>query len=192
MHYDTIVSDLDILGDIVGRGRMGDVDIVGDDAATVMEALGALSPQQAQQLASRMHQARNIDPDAISVRQQLMRRYGIQIAGTTEATFDPAVPASLVQTVELRVSRPFKPLQPILGSSIASKFKINNAQVNGVNQFASSGPVPGESFSEVSYRVGQKWDTVNPSFPLTLEVELVDLTAKVNFVMAFTGYALLK
>lgn len=181
------LGDMDILG--AGEIVLSDVDILGDDSALVMESLGALAPGQAQNLAQQMAAARQIDPKAVLVRQQLMRRMGIQGAGTTSTLVTLLTP---VQQVQLAVSRPFKPTEIIIPSSIAPFFQINSIQVNGVNQLASNGPVPCQTLSEAALRPKMKIDTVNPSFPLTLEVQLVNSLIDRTFNSLFVGWALLK
>jgi hypothetical protein len=178
-----------VLGDVDIMGRMHDVDILGDDAAAVMESLGALSPQQASHLSRQMAQARNINPDAVLVRQQLLRRMGIQACGSTPLVFTAL---TAVQTVQLQVTRPFLPLDLIVGSSIAPFFRINNIQINGVNQLPSTGALACESISEASLRPKFKLDTVNTSLPLTAEVQMTDLSATRTFILNFFGVALLK
>lgn len=187
MDYNAIVNgmgDMDIIGEL-----LNDVDISGDPAL-VLESLGALPPGQASQLAAKMGLARKIDPQALAVRQQILRRYGIQGAGCTPVTFLAGGP--LTQQVELRVSRPFKPEEIIIPSSIAPFFVLDNIQVNGVNQLASSAPVPAEALSEAALRPKMKLDTVNPSFPLTMDVTMTDTTADRVFRALFVGPALLK
>lgn len=186
MNGSIMLSDVDILG---GLHRMGDVDILGDDAATVMESLGALAPGQAAQLSRQMAEARNINPEAVLVRQQMLRRMGLQPAGCTPVIFTAGTP---VQQVSLQVTRPFLPLELIVGSEIAPFFRINNIQINGVNMIASTGPIPCSMLSEASLRPKFKLDTVNTSLPLTAEVQMTDLTATRTFLMGFTGVALLK
>mgnify|MGYP001198439063 CR=1 FL=1 len=181
-----MLNDYDVLGQNIA---LSDVDILGDDAAAVMESLGAIHPGQADALARSMALARHIDPDAVAVRRQAMRRMGIQGAGTNIVLFT-AVAAT--QQVELRVSRPFKPTEIIIPSEIAPFFRIQEISVNGVNQIASSGPIPCTALSEVAFRPKMKLDTVNPSFPLSMLVTMTDLTVSREFSSLFVGWALLK
>jgi hypothetical protein len=181
------LGDMDILG--AGEIILSDVDILGDDSALVMESLGGLNQQQAQNIARQMAAARQIDPKAVLVRQQLMRRMGVQGAGSSTVLVTLAAP---VQQVSLAVSRPFKPTEIIIPSNIAPFFQINSIQVNGVNQLASNGPVPCQTLSEASFRPKMKIDTVNPSFPLTLEVQLINSLIDRTFSSLFVGWALLK
>lgn len=181
-----VLSDVDILGRTRG---IHDVDILGDDAATIMESLGAISPQQSAALAHKMAEARQINPEAVLVRQQMLRRMGLQVAGTVPLSFAPGNPT---QTVTLQVTRPFLPITMTVGSSIAPFFRINNIQINGVNQLASTGSVACEALSEAAMQKPTKLDTVNTSLPLTAEVTMTDLTATRTFILNFFGVALLK
>lgn len=178
-----VLSDVDILG------RMHDVDILGDDAATIMESLGAITPAQTTALARQMAEAKNINPDAVLVRQQLLRRMGKQPAGTVPLVFTAGTP---VQTVTLQVTRPYLPIVMTVGSEIASFFRINNIQINGVNQLASTGSIACSAISEAALLKPQKFDTVNTSLPLTAEVQMTDLSATRTFILNFWGVALLK
>lgn len=175
-----VLSDVDI---------MQDVDILGDDAATIMESLGAITPQQSQQIAHQMATARQINPNAVMVRQQLLRRMGLQVCGTVPVLFTSGNPT---QTVVLQVTRPFLPTTMIVGSEIAPFFRLNNVQINGVNQLPSTGSVACSAISEAALRGKLKLDTVNTSLPLTAEVTMTDLSASRTFILNFYGVALLK
>jgi hypothetical protein len=186
MDTSVILSDVDIMG------RMGDVDILGDDHVSVLEALGAVSSTDAdnlRKLAVAMQQAREVNPQAVAVRNQLLRRMGSQLAGTVPLVFTAGTP---VQTVTLQVTRPFLPKALTVGSEIAPFFRINNIQINGVNQLGSTGSIACSAVSEAALVKPIKLDTVNTSLPLTMEVQMTDLSATRTFLATFFGIALLK
>ena len=187
MDRDIVVSDVNISD--VAIGRFG-TDILADDAASIMESLGALSPHAVDELARGMAKARNINPDAVMVNRQAWKRVRKCAAGTIPLLFTAG---TAVQDVQLQVTRPFLPLVLEVSSVFAPFFRIRNILINGDNQLGSTGPIECQTLSEAaSQRPPQQYDTVNPSLPLSMEVEMTDLTASRTFSATFAGVQLRK
>jgi hypothetical protein len=199
-----MVSDVDVLGaamgDIMaggygGYGGLGDVSIIGDDVDTVLEALGGpamhtAADPTATALAHAMSKARQIDPAAVAVRQQALKSMGYQPVGFPEQTFLAVGP--LTQTLSISVTRPFRPNEVLVPSTIAPFFRIDSAKINGRDQLAGAGPVPCEVFSSAAFRSRIRFETVNPSAPLLLQVTMTDATIDRIFRGAFIGAALMR
>jgi len=197
MDMHAMISDLDIIGDIVAGGvgaygGLGDVDILGAGGfdSSIEEALSGPNPNAASAAAG-MAEARKIDKAAVLVRQQALRSLAYQPAGVPPTTFT-APGGPFTQQINLTVTRPFKPYELIIGSEIAPFFRVDNSTVNGRNQLATAAPVPASAFSEASLRSKFRWETVNPSSALVLTITMTDTTTTRIFTCCFQGAALMR
>jgi len=176
---------------MMGFEAIGDVEMIGDDYASLLEAMGdeggARNARAA--MARGMAQAREIDPDAVAVKQQVYRNLAYQIAGWPATTFPIATPT---QTISLQVVRPFKPQNMFVDSTQAFAFQLDSATINGNNQLMGNGPAPMAMFSTGAFRSQFRWQTVNTSSPLVLGVTMIDLTVQRVLRGALIGPSLLK
>lgn len=191
---DAFVSDLDIIGDIVAGvgsyGSLGDVDILGTDGTEVLEALSG--PQNGGGVAATMHRARQIDPAAVAVRNQILKSLGYQPAAVPATVFNPGAPPVTGIQINLTVTRAFKPYEVVCGSDISPFFTMDSAKVNGRDQLAASGPVPLEAFSSAALRSKIRWETVNPSSPLVFTVSMIETSVQRTFRLTLMGAALMR
>jgi hypothetical protein len=197
---DAFISDLDIIGDIVGGvgsyGSLGDLDILGDygrgDGTEVLEALSGPPGGGSAGLAQTMRTARTIDPAAVAVRNQILKSLGYQPAGVPATIFNPAAPPVTGIQINLTVTRPFKPYELICGSDISSFFTMDSAKINGRDQLAASGPIALETFSSACLRSKIRWETVNPSSPLVFTISMIDTAVQRTFRLTLMGASLMR
>jgi hypothetical protein len=174
-----------VLGEHLG---LSDVEILGDDAALVLDALQgtAGTPNSLVQQLARVGQA---DPQAVAVNEQLYGRRCIQTAGVARMLFTPL---TATQTITLQVIRPIKFYNLMVPRQIARFFVLVSAKINGNEQLRASDPQPLEAFSEVSVRARFRWEIVSPSSPLVLQVMMSVVTADRFFECTFLGAAWMK
>lgn len=179
---------LEMLGEYTA---MGEVEMLGDDYAQLLEAMGDEGGAQNARLAMArgMAVAREIDPSAMAVKQQVYRNLAYQVAGFPATTFPIATPT---QTISLQVVRPFKPQDFFVSSTQAFAFQLDSATINGNNQLMGNGPAPLDMFSTAGFRSKFRWQTVNTSSPLVLGITMIDLTVQRVLRGAFIGASLLK
>ena len=185
MDMPTVLADVNI-----GRFSHMDDILAAADPNLLLESLGAMPPGTADALAHKMAIARQINPDAVNVSRQAWKRVRKCAAGTTPVTFTAGTP---IQDVQLQVTRPFLPVVLEVSSVIAPFFRIRTILINGDNQLGSIGPVECQTLAEsASQRPPMEFDTVNTSLPLSMEVEMTDLSATRVFAATFAGVQLRK
>jgi len=184
-------GELELLGAEGMYDVMGDVEMIGDDYASLLEAMGDEGAAKASRraMARGMAVAREIDPEAMAVKQQVYRNLAFQVAGFPATVFPIATPT---QTISLQVVRPFKPSDFFVSSTQAAFFQLDSATINGNNQLMGNGPAPLDMFSTGSFRSKFRWQTVNTSSPLVLGITMIDLTVQRTLRGAFIGASLLK
>ncbi len=163
-----------------------DAEIMGDDAAIVLASLQELTAMPhaiVQQLAF----VRQMNPQAVAVKEQLYGRMGIQTAGVRRTLFTAL---TAIQTVKLEVSRPIKFYNLMVPNEFARFFSLLSAKINGNEQLRA--PQPLQKFSEVSVRARFRWEEVNPRTPLVMQIAMNDLTLARFFECTFLGAALIK
>lgn len=169
---------------------MNDVEVMGESIAGILEDLGA--PVQAAQVrhsVATMKAARELDPNAVAVVQRAFKSVALMPLGIPPTNFDPAIPATLTQTIPVVTSRPMKPHQIMFPSTISPFFEFN-ATVAGVAQ--NSGAVlPCENYSSAAFRSGINWNTINTSTPLQLAATMFDTAVLRRFTGMLQGPTLL-
>lgn len=188
------MSDVELIGEVLEG--MGDTDVAlmgqlsqmdPSDLQEVSQALQGMNRPRAAMLARRMLTARAIDPNATLLRD---KQYTGQVKSMAAINATLFTAGTATQTVPLAVTRPFKPKEPIVSSTLAAFFAVNNAVINGVDQLSGSGGgVPMAAFSEACLRGDIDWQTINPSSAMQLSITMIDTTVNRTLRLAFTGLA---
>jgi len=184
------MGDYDLLSAPAVLSSLGDVEIMGESIAGILEDLGA--PAQAAQVrhsVQTMRAARELDPNAIAVVQRAFKSVQFMPCGIPPTLFDPAVPASLSQVIPVVTSRPIKPQLVVFPSTISPFFTFN-ATVAGVSQ-NSGAVIPTENYSSASFNCKVNWNTINTSTPLQLTVNMIDTAVARTFLGELKGPTLL-
>lgn len=137
--------------DIIGAGG-GFRDIVGadEDAALLEEfaVMGEPAPSgpDLQQQASRMRQLRQIDPNAVQVRETQPRRRRREPVGFDTPTIAPGA----MEVVTAAPQRLFRSERLVVPSDIAFDLIIRDWKVGNESQLVSGGSLPAAMFTEVA------------------------------------------
>jgi len=181
------MGDYDLLSAPAVLSSLGDVEIMGESIAGILEDLGA--PAQAAQVrhsVQTMRAARELDPNAIAVVQRAFKSVQFMPCGIPPTIFTAATAA---QSIPVVTSRPVKPQLVVFPSTISPFFTFT-AKVAGVEQ--NSGAVlPCENYSSASFNCKVNWNTINTSTPLTLTVVMTDLAVDRTFLGEVKGPTLL-
>jgi hypothetical protein len=184
------MNDMELMGQRT-LTSMNDVEIMGADIASLLDSLGAHDHAKAVHHAvSHMKATKAIDPNAVAVIQRAYKSVAYMPLSIPQRLFDPAVPASLTQTILVTTSRPMKPHELIIPSTLAPFFDFN-ATVAGVAQNSGADNLPAENYSSGAFRSTIRWSTINTSTPLTMTVVMTDVTVKRTFKGMLQGPTLL-
>lgn len=169
---------------------MGDVEIMGADVASVLDSLG--DPSSAMQVRNAVNQMRvmkQVDPNAMGVIEAAYKSVAVMPLGIPATAFTVGSPGPL--SIEVKSSRPVKPLEMIIPSTLAPFFVISSATISGTDML-SGGSLPLECYSSAAFRSKISWPTINTSTPLNLNVTMTDLSANRTFRGIIQGPTLLK
>lgn len=163
-------SNADMLGldddDFVSIGDELDDLFSGED-----EIIGAAAKKKVKSavaaIARKMAQVREVDPNAVLVRQQqdTRRRY-----------LDLGVPVTSITTlateiIEIKPQRVFRAEDFIIPDEVATECEMVSATVGQNSQLVGGSPVPLASYSHLCYRPrGILWDTANPGILIQLGI----------------------
>lgn len=170
---------------------MNDVEIMGADIASVLDSLGA--PAEAQQVRTalqRMRAAKQVDPQSIAVMEAAYKSVAIMPLGFPATTFLAASGSGPV-SIEVKSSRPVKPVEVVIPSTISPFFVMASGSIAGTDMI-SGGSIPFENYSSSALRSHVSWPTINTATPLNMNVSMVDLTADRVFRGMIQGPTLLK
>jgi hypothetical protein len=132
------------------------------------------------------------------------KRFGIETAAATEATWAPGENGDTKESV-LATTRPYKPMDMMIVETLTANdgtialvtgySEILNVEINGVNQFNSKNPVPSACFGTLlsAPRPRVRFDTVQTSPSLTMNLRHIGTNIPASGALAvrpvFSGVA---
>lgn len=137
---------------------IGAYDIIGQENGGNGAAMAPQAAQKLQEIAEKLHELRQIDPNAVAVAQRKLTTRRRQPIG-----FTPAIDVQAGDPFELRaeIQEVFRTERLIIPSEVAPFIIVNDAKVGTASQFANSAPIPAAAFSEVSTFTNVDWRTAN-------------------------------
>lgn len=145
-----------------------------------------------------------IDDGNVTVSEVDPKRFGIETAAATKATWAPGEDND-VKDVVLSTIRPYKPMDLMVVEKLTANdgtisivtgyTELTNVDVNGVNQFNSKNPVPSAVFGTIlsAPRPRVRFDTVQTSPALTASLRhvgaAIPASGELNAELVFSGVA---
>jgi hypothetical protein len=131
-----------------------------------------------------MRGLRNIDPNAVMIRQEIQRRRRYLDLGSGSVS----IPANGNVVVNIQTQRTFRTERMFIPDAVATNFLITQIFVGQNSQFAGGNGVNGSVYSERCFDVkGVLWDTANPGIFIALSVTNLDGAAAHAFSADLRG-----
>lgn len=193
---DALLAGLGDDDDFGAIGSLGNAEIIGNDYAlgsmesdldAILGAAAQAKPQQKDpralaRVAAKMAKLREIDPNAILVRQQRLdrrRRFPLGFERKVITGGDTDVVTAQPQTL-------VRPERIVVPSNFAFDFFVEDIKVGQQSQLVSSNPIPAAIFSEVAIDTNIHFKTAEIGNTVTMQITN-DTGEDVNFGAAVIG-----